>query len=159
MKKIGTIFSLLSLSLLAVSCGLDNYDEPESFLEGKITYEGKQLGLKGTNGGIQLQLYQDGYANHDPITVYATQDGTFSAVLFDGPYKLVTKDKNGPWVNNRDTIYVEVKGKTQCEVKVTPYFTISDENITLDNNIVSGTCNIQQIVQDAKISQDRKSVV
>ena len=140
MKKIGTIFSLLSLSLLAVSCGLDNYDEPESFLEGKITYEGKQLGLKGTNGGIQLQLYQDGYANHDPITVYATQDGTFSAVLFDGPYKLVTKDKNGPWVNNR-------------EVKVTPYFTISDENITLDNNIVSGTCNIQQIVQDAKISQ------
>ena len=153
MKKIGTIFSLLSLSLLAVSCGLDNYDEPESFLEGKITYEGKQLGLKGTNGGIQLQLYQDGYANHDPITVYATQDGTFSAVLFDGPYKLVTKDKNGPWVNKRDTIYVEVKGKTQCEVKVTPYFTISDENITLDNNIVSGTCNIQQIVQDAKINQ------
>ena len=65
MKKIGTIFSLLSLSLLAVSCGLDNYDEPESFLEGKITYEGKQLGLKGTNGGIQLQLYQDGYANQD----------------------------------------------------------------------------------------------
>ena len=153
MKKIGTIFSLLSLSLLAVNCGLDNYDEPESFLEGKITYEGKQLGLKGTNGGIQLQLYQDGYANHDPITVYATQDGTFSAVLFDGPYKLVTKDKNGPWVNKRDTIYVEVKGKTQCEVKVTPYFTISDENITLDNNIVSGTCNIQQIVQDAKINQ------
>lgn len=73
--------------------------------------------MKGTNGGIQLQLYQDGYANHDPITVYATQDGTFSAVLFDGPYKLVTKDKNGPWVNNRDTIYVEVKGKTRCEVK------------------------------------------
>ena len=55
MKKIGTIFSLLSLSLLAVSCGLDNYDEPESFLEGKITYEGKQIGFKGTNGGIQLQ--------------------------------------------------------------------------------------------------------
>lgn len=65
MKKIRTIFSLLSLSLLAISCGLDNYDEPESFLEGKITYKGKQLGLKGTNGGIQLQLYQDGYANHD----------------------------------------------------------------------------------------------
>lgn len=153
MKKIWNICSLLSLSLLAVSCGLDNYDEPESFLEGKITYEGKQLGLKGTNGGIQLQLYQDGYANHNAINVYATQNGTFSAVLFDGPYKLVTKDKNGPWVNKRDTIYIEVKGKTLCEVKVTPYFTISDENIVLNNNTVSGTCNIQQIVQDSKISQ------
>lgn len=31
MKKIGNICSLLLLSLLAVSCGLDNYDEPESF--------------------------------------------------------------------------------------------------------------------------------
>lgn len=109
--------------------------------------------MKGTNGGIQLQLYQDGYANHNAINVYATQDGTFSAVLFDGPYKLVTKDKNGPWVNKRDTIYIEVKGKTLCEVKVTPYFTISDENIVLNNNTVSGTCNIQQIVQDSKISQ------
>lgn len=153
MKKIWNIFSLLSLALLVVSCGLDNYDEPQSILEGRITYEGNPLSLKGTNGGIQLQLYQDGYANHDPITVYATQDGTFSAILFDGPYKLVTKDKNGPWVNNRDTMYIEVKGKTQCEVKVTPYFTISDENITMTDNIVSGTCNIQQVVQDAKINQ------
>lgn len=153
MKKIWNICSLLSLSLLVASCGLDNYDEPQSILEGRITYEGNPLGLKGTNGGIQLQLYQDGYANHDPITVYATQDGTFSAILFDGPYKLVTKDKNGPWINNRDTMYIEVKGKTQCEVKVTPYFTISDENVTMTDNIVSGTCNIQQVMQDAKISQ------
>ncbi|KAA4293586.1 DUF3823 domain-containing protein, partial [Bacteroides ovatus] len=53
MKKIGTMFSLLSLSLLAVRCGLDNYDEPEPFLNGKIPYEGNQLRLKGTNGGIQ----------------------------------------------------------------------------------------------------------
>ncbi len=153
MKKIWNIYSLFLLSLFAVSCGLDNYDEPQSFLEGKITYEGKLLGLKGTNGSVQLQLYQDGYANHDPITVYATQDGTFSAVLFDGCYKLVTKDKNGPWINRRDTIYVEVKGKTQCEVNVTPYFILSDENVTWGKNVVSGTCNIRQIVQDAKISQ------
>lgn len=153
MKKIWNICSLLSLALLVVSCGLDNYDEPQSILEGRITYEGNPLGLKGTNGGIQVQLYQDGYANHDPITVYATQDGTFSAILFDGPYKLVTKDKNGPWVNNRDTMYIEVKGKTQCEVKVTPYFIISDEKVTMTDNIVSGTCNIQQVVQDAKINQ------
>ena len=46
MKKIGTIFSLLSLSLLAVSCGLDNYDEPESFLEGKSTNEVELYRLK-----------------------------------------------------------------------------------------------------------------
>lgn len=42
MKKIWNICSLLSLSLLAVSCGLDNYDEPESFWR-KITYEENNL--------------------------------------------------------------------------------------------------------------------
>ena len=118
-----------------------------------VTYEGQTVRLKGTNGGIQLQLYQDGYDKHDPITVYAGQDGEFQAVLFDGEYKLVTKDKNGPWVNSRDTIYVTVKGTTDCEVKVTPYFMISEEDITMADNTVTATCNVNQIVDGAKIGQ------
>ena len=157
MKKIRTIFSLLSLSLLAISCGLDNYDEPESFLEGKITYKGKQLGLKGTNGGIQLQLYQDGYANHDPITVYATQDGTFSAVLFDGPYKLVTKDKNGPWVNIQQIVQDAKISQAMLLVSKTT-FVDENTNIARQNlsNINPGVTNISlditsnQNVQSAK---------
>lgn len=150
------IFFYLILSVFVcfmTSCGFDNYDEPKSVLKGAITYEGQTVRLKGTNGGIQLQLYQDGYDKHDPITVYAGQDGEFQAVLFDGEYKLVTKDKNGPWVNNRDTIYVTVKGTTDCEVKVTPYFMITEEDITMTDNIVAATCNVNQIVDGAKIGQ------
>ena len=154
MKK--CYYYAIILSFMVSACGLDNYDEPESLLKGRITYEGKNLGLKGSangGGGIELQLYQDDYANHDPITVYASQEGTFSAVLFDGFYKLVTKDKNGPWVNSRDTLYIEVKGPTECELKVTPYFTISDENITLQNNQIVGTCDVKKIVESAEINQ------
>lgn len=153
MKKIFIFLVLPMLVSLVTSCGLDNYDEPQSTLKGKITYEGQAIRVKGTNGGIQLQLYQDGYAKRDPITVYANQDGEFQAALFDGEYKLVTKDKNGPWVNNRDTVYVTVKGAAECEVKVMPYFMISDENITMAGDVITGTCNLSQIVANAKVGQ------
>lgn len=156
MKKIENFLMLFCLSTLMAACGYDNYDSPESLLEGKITYEGRALGLKGSllgGSGVEIQLYQDGYANRNPITVYASQEGTFSAVLFDGAYKLVTKDKNGPWINTRDTLEIEVKGMTQCELKVTPYFMISSENIEMANNVISGKCNIEKIVETASISQ------
>ena len=153
MKKIGTIFSLLSLSLLAVSCGLDNYDEPESFLEGKITYEGKQLGLKGTNGGIQLQLYQDGYEKHDPISVFVGQEGEFSALLFNGEYKLVTRDGNGPWINRHDTVMVNLSGHSEVNIEVTPYFTISDEQLAVSGTTMTASFTINQIVSTATINK------
>ena len=156
MKKIEYFLMLFFSSILMVACGYDNYDGPESLLEGKITYEGRAIGLKGSllgGSGVEIQLYQDGYANRNPITVYANQEGTFSAVLFDGQYKLVTKDKNGPWVNDRDTLEIEVKGKTQCELRVTPYFMISNEEIEITDNIITGNCNIEKIVETANISQ------
>lgn len=153
MRRILKFFVLSAITLMATGCGLDNYDEPRASLKGKITYQGKTLGLKGTNGGIQLQLYQDGYAKHDPITVYVTQDGTFEASLFDGPYKLVTKDKNGPWVNSRDTLYLDVSGETECEVQVMPFFTISEESISMENGIITADCNVAQIVEGKKVGQ------
>ena len=153
MKKIRTIFSLLSLSLLAISCGLDNYDEPESFLEGKITYKGKQLGLKGTNGGIQLQLYQDGYEKHDPISVFVGQEGEFSALLFNGEYKLVTRDGNGPWMNRHDTVMVNLNGHSEVNIEVTPYFTISNEQLAVSGTTMTASFTINQIVSTATINK------
>ena len=97
---------MLLLPVMPSSCGLDNYDAPESLLQGKIVYQGRPLGLRSTSGAIQLQLYQDGYAKRDPIPVYVNQEGEFSAKLFEGDYKLVTRDGNGPWVNSRDTLEV-----------------------------------------------------
>lgn len=145
-------FLLMSVAVFVItSCGLDNYDEPKSKLLGKITYNGESVGVRGSGQAVQVQLYQDGYELRDNITAYVGQDGTFEAALFDGEYKVITKDKNGPWVNTRDTVVVNLKGSTEVELKVTPYFTISNESITLSGSVLNTTFNINQIVGSAQI--------
>ena len=143
---------ILFLSVIIfTACGLDNYDAPQSELHGKITYNGEAVGLRGTGEAVQLQLYQDGYELRDNIPVYVGQDGTFKAMLFDGEYKLVTRNQNGPWVNSRDTTVVNLKGSTVIEVKVTPYFTITNANISMSGNQLNTTFTVNKVVETANI--------
>jgi len=78
MKKIIRISFVMLLSAWIASCGKDNYDPPQSTLSGQIVYNGNPVQVRGTNGAVQLQLYQDGWQKRDPIAVYVTQDGSFS---------------------------------------------------------------------------------
>ena len=150
MKRL--ILTMLGLSLLvAGGCGLDNYTEPESRLFGQITYNGEPIGLRGTGEAVQLQLYQDGYELRAPIPVYVKQDGSFEATLFDGQYKLVTRDNNGPWVNNRDTTLVTVSGTSEVELEVTPYFTLSDVSLVLNEASLDASFTAGQVVDGATI--------
>ena len=151
MKNNKHILLFMIVAFTVTSCGLDNYDAPQSRLLGKITYNGESIGLRGTGEAVRLQLYQDGYQLRDHINVYVGQDGSFEALLFDGTYKLVTRDKNGPWVNTRDTIVVNLKGSGEVEVPVTPYFTISNESITLSGNTLNANLNVNKIVSTANI--------
>ena len=151
MKKIIN-FILVSLLLITiVGCGKDNFDEPNVTLTGKVTYNGQPVQLRGTGGAVQLQLYQDGFELFTPIAVYVGQDGAFSAKLFNGQYKLITRDNNGPWVNTRDTSIVNVSGNTSFDIAVTPFFTISNESITLSGNTINATFTINRIVETAEV--------
>ncbi len=151
MKRYNYILSIIIIVFAMSSCGLDNYDAPKSQLRGKITYNGESVGLRGTGEAVQLQLYQDGYQLRDHISVYVGQDGAFEALLFDGEYKLVTRNQNGPWVNSRDTMTVNVKGFTEIELNVTPFFTISNENIILNGSVLNASFTVNQIVNTAVI--------
>ncbi|MDR3252043.1 MAG: DUF3823 domain-containing protein [Tannerella sp.] len=152
MKNIIKYIPLLLLTLLA-SCGKDNYDAPESTLTGRIVYNGNPVQVRGTGEAVRIYLYQDGWQLHNQIEVFVTQDGSFSAKLFNGEYKLVTRDNNGPWVNVRDTTTFTVKGSHSLDLNVTPYFTISDENVSLSGTNLSVSFNINQIVSTAQIEK------
>ncbi|MDR3061652.1 MAG: DUF3823 domain-containing protein [Dysgonamonadaceae bacterium] len=152
MKQIAFILSILFPSLLFYGCGLDNYDEPQSVLYGKVTYNGESIGVRGTAEKVQMQLYQDGYELKTSIPVCVTQDGSFQAVLFDGVYKLIHRDNNGPWVNKRDTVIITVKGSTACEYPVTPYYLIRNESFTVSGNNLKATCNLEQITAGRTIT-------
>jgi hypothetical protein len=140
---------VMALCFLLTACEYDNYEEPKSVLSGKIIYNGQPVGVR-TNG-TQLELWQDGFQLRTSIPVYISHDGSYSASLFDGTYKLVRKG-NSPWLQqSTDTILVEVKGNTQKDIPVTPYFTVTNENFQFVNNTFTANFVINKIVATANV--------
>lgn len=147
------ILSLLALSCLLIltGCSYDNYDEPTSVFSGRVVYEGQPLTVK--TDGTGFMLWQDGYANKSGISLNIAYDGTFSAVLFDGEYKL-TRRAGGPWVDQpNDTVYIKVKGKTVQDIPVTPYFTVSDASFEYAGGKIVAKFKVNKIVQSAHLSR------
>ena len=127
------------------ACGKDNYDAPKSTLSGRVAYNSESLGVRGSNQSVSLQLWQDGYQFRSPINVYLTQDGSFSAQLFDGKYKLVTTSGNGPWLNSADTVLVDVRGNTSIEYQVKPYYTMSNITYNVQGNMLKASFDVKTI--------------
>lgn len=110
--------------LVFAGCTYDNYKGPKSNLTGQIVYDGEPIGVR-TNGA-QLELWQDGFELREKIPVHIAHDGSYSARLFNGEYKLV-RLAGAPWEDQPgDTIIVEVKGNTVKNVEVKPYFIVKD---------------------------------
>src|SRR5690349_15530892 len=111
----------LLLLLIVVSvlggCKKDNKEPPKSVLTGTVLVEGTKQAVGVASNRVQLELWQNGYALFQKIPVYIDQDGTFSATLFDGQYKLV-RLSGAPWTNNTDTITVNLKGSSTVDVPV-----------------------------------------
>lgn len=146
MKSISTLFSIVLLAALAfASCTKDNYDAPESYISGRVVYQGKPLQLRG-NEAVKLQLYQRGYEKHDPVDVFVNQDGGFSVNIFDGQYQLITKQGNGPWTSTgRDTIEVKLNGRTEIDVEVEPYYLVENAQVALNGNKISAKFDVNKI--------------
>lgn len=134
---------LLALMVGLSGCEKDNRTEPKSVLKGRIVYEGQAVGVR--SNGVQLELWQRGYQLFTKIPVHVNQDGTFSASLFDGNYKLVRLRGNGPWIDNTDTIDVALRGTTEIDVRVVPYFVFKNDTYSKGEGKVSATFNLQQV--------------
>lgn len=146
MKTTSKIFSMIILlSFILGSCTKDNYDEPTSFIKGRVVHNGEALQLRG-NEAVRLQLYQRGYQKHDPVEVFVNQNGEFSVCIFDGQYQLITKAGNGPWSSEgRDTIEITLNGLATQDVEVTPYYLVDDASITLNGNEASASFKVNKI--------------
>lgn len=155
MKKELIYIFTICIALLTGCTEYDNYDEPGSMLTGKVHYEGTQVGLR--NSGVSLELWQDGYELKGSIPVYIAQDGTYSATLFNGQYKLVRKAE-GPWANQTsDTLVVNVKGNTNFDVEVRPHFMVDRDSYQVNQSAktITGTFAIDKIVETSTLSNVR----
>jgi len=138
------ILTSLVLAVMAIAgCSKDNHDTPRSTLAGRVVYNGKPLSLR--SNGVQLELWQDGFDLRTKIPIYVTQEGAFSATLFDGNYKLVQLNGNGPWVSSTDTLDITVSGHTEVDVPVTPYFLITNSDITQSGSNIHASVRLMQV--------------
>ena len=137
------LFGIMALAALLSACERDNRPEPKSILKGRVIYDGQPVGVR--SNGVQLELWQRGYQLFTKIPVYVNQDGTFSASLFDGNYKLVRLRGNGPWTDNTDTIQVELRGTTEIDVPVNPYFVFQNDTYSKGEGKVSATFELKQV--------------
>ncbi|MEZ0483559.1 DUF3823 domain-containing protein [Fibrella aquatica] len=145
------LFSLLAGTILLTSCEKDNYEPPKSTLTGRVIYDNQPVGVR--SNGVQLELWQRGYQLFSKIPLLVGQDGSFSATLFDGDYKLVRLRGNGPWVDNTDTIAVQVRGGTTIDVPVQPYFVIRNPAITRSGANLSANCTVAQVAAGRAIER------
>jgi hypothetical protein len=129
--------------VLLAACKKDNFDPPESWITGKVVYNNLPLGVR--SNGVQLELWQRGFANFSKIPVYVAQDGTFSANVFDGDYKLTRLKGNGPWADNTDTIDVSVRGSAVVDVPVDPFFIIRNETFSRTGTTINTSFNLQRV--------------
>ena len=151
MKTINLLYAACLISVMISGCKKDNYKPPQSVLTGKVTYQGTATELRAN--GVQLELWQYGHQLFTKIPVYIAQDGSFSATLFDGDYKLVRLRGNGPWVDNTDSISISVRGNTTVDVPVMPYYTLNAPAVTFNKSdtSVSSTFTVTQVVSGRSI--------
>jgi hypothetical protein len=139
---------ILTFFIFLVGCKFDNFDPPKSTLSGKVVYNGNAVGVR--SGATQLELWQYGFKLRSKIPVNIAEDGSYTALLFDGNYKLV-RLAGAPWSNQTDSIDVTVKGTTSIDVPVTPFYTITNESFvyTTSDSTMTATCNVTKVGTNA----------
>lgn len=139
--------------MLLTACQIDNYDAPKSKLEGQIVYQQDPINVSYNN--VTFELWQSGFGKMTPINVTVDQDGSYSAVLFDGDYKLIIPKGQGPFMRKvntetqSDTVLVHVTGDQTMNIEVEPYYMVRDPQFSVADSKVSANCKLEQIVTDS----------
>ena len=149
------LFALLcfALSLGLVACETDNFEAPESKLEGKIVYKGEALHM-GYNE-VNMQLWEPGWQLRGAINVPVDQDGSYSAVLFNATYKLIIQPAQGPFrsikndATQSDTLIVDLKGNQVLDIEVMPYYMIRNPQLTSSARNVAANFKLEKIITNA----------
>ena len=153
--KIKFHYSILLAAFCAgfVSCKKDNYDEPASKLSGRLVYKGEQIGVERNQ--VPYELYQFGFGKVGPIGSSFDQDGKFSALLFDGDYKFIIPNGQGPFMYKKtaggapDTTNITLRGSQTLDIEVTPYYLLKTPQITGGAGKVTANFKVEKVITGA----------
>lgn len=153
MKILSKILAIVLLSGGLASCEFDNYEPPQSQLQGRVVYQGEPINMAVNE--VYIELWEPGWQFRNRIDVVVAPEGTFSSLLFDADYKLMFRRGQGPFRmkhntdTNSDTVLVSVRGNTVKDIEVVPYYMIRNPQITLTNGIVNARAALEKIITDA----------
>ncbi|MDO5607200.1 MAG: DUF3823 domain-containing protein [Capnocytophaga sp.] len=151
MKKIIILFAFIGFLLM--SCELDNFEEPNVTITGKVVYDGRPIGVR--SNGVQLELWQEGHQLYTKVPIFIAHDGTFSAVVFGGDYKMV-RLSGAPWENqSTDTILVNARNNISIDVPVIPYYIIDNESIRASSGTITASFTVTQVSTTAGLAEVR----
>lgn len=159
--KLKNYFYILCTAFVALgtaSCETDNMDAPDCHVTGRICYKGNPIGVRGsgqgnqTDGSVQIELWQAGFGKETAMNVNVAQDGTFSTYVYSGEVRLITKSGVGPW-SSADTLRLTVKGNTNVDYEVKPYFTISDVSYTYNavDSVLTASFHVNKVDEEATV--------
>lgn len=143
----------IALSAILFSCKKDNYDPPGSMLNGALLYAKDTVFVEYDK--VPYQLFQYGFGKVAPIGGAFTQEGTFSALLFDGEYRFTITPGQGPfrWKELSpgvpDSVTIAVKGNTSFNVDVTPYYMLRNAQFSVSGGKVIASVGAEKIITDA----------
>jgi Domain of unknown function (DUF3823_C)/Protein of unknown function (DUF3823) N-terminal domain len=152
MKFFKYSIAVVLVAMILHGCKKDNYDEPSSLLSGRFHYQGEPIHVEYNR--VPFELYQYGFGKVGPINGTITPEGTYSHMLFDGQYRLVVRGGQGPFLwpatgGKQDSILIDVRGNTNRDIEVRPYYMIRTPQMTLAAGKVTGNFKIEQIITDA----------
>jgi Protein of unknown function (DUF3823) N-terminal domain/Domain of unknown function (DUF3823_C) len=161
MRNSSRYLFILAFAVTIFSCKKDNYAEPKSLLTGHLVYQGDSIGVE--KNAVHFQIYQYGFGKVGPVSTDETfaQGGSYSAVLYDGDYKIIIPNGDGPFMwkktaaGDPDSVSVTLKGNQTVDLEVTPYYMIKTPQIAaVGTDSISATCMAAKIITDSINAKD-----
>jgi hypothetical protein len=142
----------LAIGTMLFACKKDNYDPPGSRVSGKVVYKGEPIGLKVND--VTFELFQYGFGKVGALGQVFDQEGNFNLLLFNGSYKMVIPNGQGPWLpkatgGKPDSLDLNVTGSSQFNLEVIPYYMIRTPQLAAANGKINATFKVETVVTGA----------
>ncbi len=163
MKNSLKYFLVAGLGMIAFACKKDNYPQPGAMLTGNLLYQKDTIYVE--RNAVHFQIYQYGFGQVGPISNDETfaQNGSYSAALFNGNYKLIIPNGDGPFMWKQtaggapESVSITMNGNQTVDLQVTPYYLIGGTQISASGGNVVANFKIDKVITDVN-AKDIESV-
>ncbi|MGV3640804.1 MAG: hypothetical protein ACO1NZ_09815 [Adhaeribacter sp.] len=144
MKVISTL--CLSLVLLLSSCDIDNFEDPQLTLSGRIvdSQTNKLVESGGINAGTVVRLYEGN--STQPLVYNTLPDGTFlNSRVFPGAY---TYTAQGPFTPvNTDPQSLRIDQDAELVIKVVPHVRLPQPEVQVNGTTLTVKLKYEKVTQ------------